>query len=195
MTSTTKKVLLFLVEGLSDKDALEPILSELFDHMKIHFEVLRCDLTSLFDNEVRNLNMKQRITKVVERFLANNHGIQKKHIEKIIFLSDCDGCYIEHSNIYQSENDTTFRYEDDGIYTNRREEAIKRNERKSRNLNMIHSTSKVYALPIETYYFSCNLDHVLHNQRNLKQCLKEKFAFTFADNYENKEDELTRFCE
>lgn len=32
----TKKLFLFIVEGLSDKDALEPILSELFDMTKIH---------------------------------------------------------------------------------------------------------------------------------------------------------------
>ena len=30
----TKKLLLFLVEGLSDKDALEPVLSELFDNIR-----------------------------------------------------------------------------------------------------------------------------------------------------------------
>ena len=81
-----KKILLFLVEGLSDKDALEPILSELVDSTKIHFEVLRCDLTASLDPEVRNLNMKQRITRVIKSFLENNHGIKKKHIEKIIFL-------------------------------------------------------------------------------------------------------------
>lgn len=39
----TKRILLFLVEGLSDKDALEPILSELVDNTRVHFEVLRCD--------------------------------------------------------------------------------------------------------------------------------------------------------
>ena len=63
--------------------------------------------------------MKQRITRVIKSFLENNHGIKKKHIEKIIFLSDSDGCYIDDSYIYFSENDISFRYEDDGIYTNR----------------------------------------------------------------------------
>lgn len=188
-----KKILLFLVEGLSDKDALEPILSELVDSTKIHFEVLRCDLTASLDPEVRNLNMKQRITRVIKSFLENNHGIKKKHIEKIIFLSDSDGCYIDDSYIYFSENDISFRYEDDGIYTNRPNDAIDRNQRKSRNLNMIHSTAKVYALPIETYYFSCNLDHVLHNKRNLEQYLKEDYAFDFADKYENKEEHFIDF--
>ncbi len=188
-----KKILLFLVEGLSDKDALEPILSELVDSAKIRFKVLRCDLTASSDTEVRNLNMKQRITTVIKSYLVNNHGIEKKHIEKIIFLSDTDGCYIDDSCIYLSEKDTSFRYEDDGIYTSRPDDAINRNQRKSRNLNMIHSTSKVFTLPIETYYFSCNLDHVLHNKRNLEQSRKEDYAFYFALKYENKEEAFIDF--
>lgn len=188
-----KKILLFLVEGLSDKDALEPILSELVDNTKIRFEVQRCDLTSSLDTELRNLNMKQRITKVIKDFLEKNHGIMKKHIEKIIFLSDSDGCYIDDSYIHYSDIDTSFRYEDDGIYTNRPDAVIERNEMKSRNLNMIHSASEVFAIPIETYYFSCNLDHVLHNERNLEQYLKEDYAFDFADKYENKEEEFIDF--
>ena len=80
-----KKILLFLVEGLSDKDALEPILSELVDSTKIHFEVLRCDLTASLDSEVRNLNIKQRITKVIKSFLENNHGIKKNILKKSYF--------------------------------------------------------------------------------------------------------------
>ena len=39
-----KKILLFLVEGLSDKDALEPILSELVD------SIILCD-----DNAMENI--------------------------------------------------------------------------------------------------------------------------------------------
>lgn len=48
---------------------------------------------------------------------------------------------------------------------------MKRNEIKVRNLNTINSTDNVFNLPIEVYYFSCNLDHVLHEKRNLDQSL------------------------
>ena len=58
---------------------------------------------------------------------------------------------------------------------------------------MIHSTSKVFTLPIETYYFSCNLDHVLHNKRNLEKSRKEDYAFYFALKYENKEEAFIDF--
>lgn len=188
-----KKVLLFLVEGLSDKDALEPILSELVDNTRVYFEVLHSDLSSDNSVQMRSFNMKQRITTVVKSFLEKNRGINKSNIEKVIFLTDTDGCYIDESSIKYSSTDKNFRYEDDGIYTDRPEDAIKRNQIKARNLDAINSTAKVYNLPIEVYYFSCNLDHIFHDERNLAQSLKEHYAFAFADKYEDKEDEFIDF--
>ncbi|MGX8850714.1 hypothetical protein [Amedibacillus sp. YH-ame10] len=188
-----KKVLLFLVEGLSDKEALEPILSELIDETRIHFEVLRYDLSADNSVQMRSLNMKQRITKVIKSFLDKNHGIKKNNIEKVIFLTDTDGCYVDEQFIYYSSADMNFRYEDNGIYTNNRKDAIFRNQNKARNLDTINSTTDIYSLPIEVYYFSCNLDHVLHEERNLEQHLKEDYAYKFADKYEHKEDEFIDF--
>lgn len=189
----TKKILLFLVEGLSDKDALEPILDVLIDSKKVHFEVIRYDLTTSEDIEMRALNMKQRISKVVKKFLENNHGFKRSHIEKIIFISDTDGCYIDEEAIHYSNTDQYFRYEDDGIYTDRPNVAVCRNQIKARNLDTINSASSVFNLPIEAYYFSCNLDHVLYEERNLEQSLKETYAFDFADRYEDKESEFIDF--
>lgn len=137
--------------------------------------------------------MKQRITNVVKTFLENNHGIKKTNIEKIIFLTDTDGCYISKTSVYYSIEDQYFRYENDGVYTDRPENVINRNQLKARNLNTINSTDTVYNLPIEVYYFSCNLDHVLYQERNLEQNLKVEYAYNFADSYENKEDEFIDF--
>lgn len=53
--------------------------------------------------------------------------------------------------------------------------------------------TKIYTLQIETYYFSCNLDHVLYNIRNLKQELKEEYAINFADQYEGNESNFIKF--
>lgn len=184
----TKKVLLFLVEGLSDKDALEPILSELVDNTKIHFEVLRYDLSADNSTQMQSSNMKQRITKVVKSFLENNHGIKKSNIEKVIFLTDTDGCYIDENSVYYSSTDQNFRYEDDGIYTDRPQNVIHRNRMKVRNLDTINSTAEVFNLPIEVYYFSCNLDHVLHEERNL--------SFNYRDSWmqiKNNNNSLLRY--
>lgn len=51
-----KKVFLFIVEGLSDKEALEPIVSELLNDKKIYFKILRCDLTAALDRRFYHHN-------------------------------------------------------------------------------------------------------------------------------------------
>jgi len=185
-----KRLFLFIVEGPSDKEALNPIISELFDTAKIRFEILRSDLTTNNDTRLRNSNIKQRVTKVIKNYLENNRGMKKAYIEKVIFLTDTDGCYIDNDYIYYSQDEKNFRYEDDGIYTNRVQDAVLRNELKSKNLNIISSTNVIFSLPFESYYFSCNLDHVLHNERNLGKDLKENYAIEFADRYEDKEEEF-----
>ena len=192
-----KKILLFIVEGLSDKDALEPILSEIIDNNNIHFEVLRHDLTSVVSRGKLVQNKKQilleRITDAIKSYLNVNRGIERKDIKKVIILTDTDGCFIPSSNIYFSENDKNFRYEDNGIYSDRPEAVSKRNIIKSQNLKIAISTPKVYSLPLEIYYFSCNLDHVLFNIRNLDISLKEEYAINFSDQYENREIDFLDF--
>ena len=188
-----KKVFLFIVEGLSDKEALEPIVSELLRMKKIYFKILRCDLTAALDRRFYHHNMKERIKIVIDEFLEMNRGIRKADIEKLIYLTDIDGCYIASDYVFYSECDNCFRYEDDGIYTNRPETAIERNRLKSRNLNIINSTQEVYHFPIEVYYFSCNLDHVLHDERNMKQENKVVYAEAFADQYEGCESKFINY--
>lgn len=191
--SDMKKVILFVVEGTSDKEALEPIISELIDTSLVRFEVLRGDATASTSEPYYRKNMKNRIKIIVDNYLENNRGILKKYIEKIIYITDTDGCFIADENIYYSKKDKAFRYEDDGIYTNNVESAMKRNALKSKNLNVLYSTSVIYNLPIEAYYFSCNLDHVLYNIRNLRQELKEDYAIDFAERYEGKEQTFIDF--
>ena len=188
-----KKIILFIVEGLSDRDALEPILAELIDGKRVHFEVLRCDALVNTEKPYYKKNVKERITLILKNYLVNNRGIEKKHIEKVVYITDTDGCYIKNNCIHYSEPDDHFRYEDDGIYSNQVEMVEKRNEMKSHNLDVLSNTSIIYDLLVETYYFSCNLDHVLHGIRNLDQSLKEEYANHFSDQYENKENEFIDF--
>ncbi|MEG0093790.1 MAG: hypothetical protein RR945_02295 [Erysipelotrichaceae bacterium] len=78
----SKKIILFIVEGLSDKDALEPILSELIDDTNLYFEVLYCDATTNNDIGYLNKNMKQIVAMIVKNYLNLHHEISKKDIEK-----------------------------------------------------------------------------------------------------------------
>ena len=136
--------------------------------------------------------MKNRIKIIIDNYLENNRGIQKKYIEKIIYITDTDRCFIDNDYIYFGEKDKEFRYEDDGIYKNNIESAKQRNKFKSKNLSVLNSASEIYKLQIEIYYFSCNLDYVLYNIRNLKQELKEDYTINFTEQYEGKEQEFIK---
>ena len=67
---------------------------------------------------------------------------------------------------------------------------IRRNITKSYNLNIMSSllTIKVGSkrIPYSLYYFSCNLDHFIHNDANLDSRLKCSLADTYARMYYGK---------
>ena len=131
--------------------------------------------------------MKDRIKIKVDNYLKDKRGINKSDIEKIIYITDTDGCYIAQDSIHLSLSDDSYRYENDGIYTKNISNCKERNSMKSKNLNIINSVDKVYSIKIETYYFSCNLDHVLYKNQNLSHWLKVEYGERFADKFEDKE--------
>ena len=76
---------------------------------------------------------------------------------------------VEHA-IYTAEN----------IKTKHLSEMKKRNLRKSGILNFLISQNNILDIPYKVYYFSCNLEHVLHNEQNLPQEEKGEFADVFS---------------
>lgn len=188
MSSQMKTVFLFIVEGISDKSLLEPLVDKIIDTKKIHIEYTNGDITAI----TKPTDMRKKLGEVIKGFQTKNRSLAN-HIEKVIFITDTDGCFIDDSFIYFSINDTNFRYEDSGIYTDRPQDVMIRNKYKSNNTNMLSSTAKIMRLPLETYYFSCNLDHVFYNERNLEDKLKYEYADAFTDEYDGKESEFITF--
>lgn len=191
MAYPMKKVFLFIVEGISDKNLLEPLIDQIIDTKRIHIEYTNGDITALTDSN----QIKAKLGNVIREFKETNRSLAN-YVEKVIFITDTDGCFIEDTSIKYSKRDFVFRYEDDGIYTNDIEGAKRRNLFKSRNLSMLSSSEKIARLPLETYYFSCNLDRVFYNERNLSNALKCDYAVDFADKYdENKSGFITFFSD
>lgn len=52
--------------------------------------------------------MKDRIKIIIDNYLENNRGIQKKYIEKIIYITDTDRCFIDNDYIYFGEKIKSF---------------------------------------------------------------------------------------
>ena len=78
-------------------------------------------------------------------------------------------------------------YGKDRIICSDRDFMIRRNITKSYNLNIMSSLSTIKVgskrIPYSLYYFSCNLDHFIHNNANLDPRLKCSLADAYARMY------------
>ena len=176
-----KKVVLFIVEGISDKDSLELLLSEIVEeNNEVIFQVVGGDIT--VDRDVKKSNIKNEITNIIKD--SGKRKFKPSDYREVIHLVDMDGVFISEENIYEDSTLDKFTYKDDGIYGNNTKGIIERNDRKQGLLNLLISTDKVYgSVPYRVFYFSCNLEHVLHNDRAVEDSLKVGYADKFQDKY------------
>lgn len=227
MVARRKKVL-FIVEGPSDKEALEVPISSLYKKVypdtDIIFKPFRGDITTNKYKEtlcgITKINtvspefFARDIYSLVIKPLQNEvSGMYPKCIEKIFIITDTDGAYIPDScleedkyfikkknkerRIVDEDKKIKAWYEPQRIICDSKKNIIKRNIQKRKmldylsTLNEIQIQSKV--IPIKTYYFSCNLDHFLHNEANLdfykKNSKAEQFYSSFIGNDGNIKDE------
>lgn len=176
-----KKVVLFIVEGITDQESLELLLEEFIqDDNRVIFEVVDGDITS--DKNVDRTNIKNKITDIIKG--GGKRKFKPSDYLEVIHLVDMDAVFISEDNIYKDKSINKFIYREDGIYTNSIESVIKRNNKKKGLLNLLLSTNKVYrSVPYRVFYFSCNLEHVLHNKMEVEEKLKIKYARDFQDRY------------
>ena len=186
------EIVLLLFEGPSDEDALYIPLANIFDEISEKIQVFPIfyqdslqkygDVTSRF--YVTPQNIERKIAEnAVEPFLRNN-GLYPKHIKRIIQFVDTDGVYIPDSEIIQQHdpNITEIIYKDKIIAPNV-ESIIDRNGRKRNNLDHLSSIESIKVgsktIDYSVFYFSANLDHVLHDNANLPDSSKRNAAIDF----------------
>lgn len=185
----TKKVILFIVEGISDKNSLALILSRLIRNENIQFHIVGGDITS---NERTNTqNCINRVNDEIKKFLKAK-SFRKTDIIKIIHLVDMDGAYIDSSAIKYG-NTNKFMYNKDCIVFSNIEQVKSRNERKSKILDKLSTTNSISKIEYCMYYFSCNLEHVLHNEQNVEDELKNEYSDKFIEKYDGNENEFVQF--
>ena len=186
----SKKIVLFIVEGITDEISLSLILSKIIEKDKIvKFKIINGDVTSEYGTKLSNILIK--ITDKIKEFIVKDI-YKKTDIQNIIHLVDIDGAYIDGSLILQKDIDG-FEYDTQNIYAKNVEDVRKRNEQKSGILNKLIGTDKVYTdLSYRIYFFSSNLEHVLHNNQKVSESQKNEYAQMFEDKFA---DEPYRFIE
>lgn len=193
MKNNSKKIVLFIVEGKSEEMALGPILSKIISTNLVKFKVLNGDITSDYYN-VTQQNILKKIKEHIKNFMGNIYRIED--IQEIIHIVDLDGSFIADDKITYKNVESVI-YNDLNIETKHVDEIKQRNIFKSSILNFLaHITSIKLGRntnnkkPYSLFYMSCNLDHVIHDERNLQSCLKISKAVEFSDKYYN---EKTKF--
>lgn len=176
-----KKLVLFIVEGITERESLELILTELInENSRVIFEVVGGDITS--DKYVESDKILKKIEDLIEG--GGKRKFKASDYSEIVHLVDTDAVFISEKNIYRNNRLKRFIYKDDGIYTKYVESVIERNHRKQKVLNFLLSVKKVYgSVPYRMFYFSCNLEHVLHNKIQATSRSKVPYAEAFQDKY------------
>ncbi len=185
----TDKIILFLVEGPTDEDTLALIFSKIVKEHDIKFEVLHTDITA--DEGMTVKYIEDRIKRAIEVYLKKNPFIRKSDILKVIQIIDTDGAFVPSAMVKQSDAGKTEYYET-YISAKNRNRLIRRNISKSKIVYKLAHSEEVTGFPYEIYYFSRNIEHVLHDiSADLTDEEKEDLAFEIADRYsEHPEDFL-----
>ncbi len=203
-----RKIVLFLIEGKSDREALQITIPELYDqideNIEVFFPIMRDvqknaedeaggDITSKIIPNKGAVKPENIEINIYEYFLRNFFDEQKilpKDVSEIIQIVDIDGVYVPDDAVSEGKNpngtDKTY-YGTNSIICSNTRNIIKRNEYKRENLDYLSSLNTIKVRQkspcYSVYYFSCNLDHFLHNSANLDHTLKTSLAEKFARNY------------
>lgn len=180
-----KKILLFIVEGPTEEISLSTVLSRIFTSDTVKFQVVHGDIF------VHDFPSSDKIKVAVNEKAREFRGsiYKPSDICHIVHLVDMDGAYIPDSSIQEDHGraETEYPYYTESqILTPKPTSIIQRNETKRNNVRRMSATGKVGGIPYSLYYFSSNLEHVLHNCINLsnteKTTLAANFDFQFGEN-------------
>lgn len=184
MKNNRKKLILFIVEGITDKTSLSRVLHKyLQGNSEVRFEITHGDITSNRSNTPANI--LGVIGNIVNKF-RKIYGLKKTDFYEVVQLVDTDGAFVDSSNIKSNANTQKLLYLEDCIQTKNIENIKQRNLKKSSILNRLVDTQAVCStIPYSVYFFSCNLEHVFHNEANMPDKLKSEQAYAVSDKYSN----------
>lgn len=172
-----RKVLLFIVEGSTEEVSLGTVLNRIFTGDSVQFHIVHGDiLTKSFttsDEIVKAVNNE------IQKFCVG--PFMKRDICGVVHLADTDGAYIPEDAVVE-ENISGRHYPyytDDEILCANTTSILARNALKQSNLNRLIARRTIGGIPYRIYYMSSNLEHTLHDKRNLTAVEKIRLAEEF----------------
>lgn len=174
-----KKIVFVIVEGSSDEEALGVLLNRIYDSKAVYVRVMHCDITT--ESDVNASNVVAKIGDVVKKYAGRT--FKPRDFSRIIHITDMDGAFIPDDAIVEDAAAVDPFYSVTEIRTQRKSGIENRNRQKRECLNRLSSASRIWGIPYQIYYMSCNLDHALYGKLNSTDDEKEADAFAFAKKY------------
>lgn len=186
-----KKIMLFIVEGPTDETSLSTVLSRIFSSDTVRFQVVHGDV--LTKDFVESDKIIAAVNEQIKLFRGSVY--RPGDFCKVVHLADTDGAFIPEEAIKEeaAEGRQYPFYTDTQILTPEPANIIDRNVRKSSNIAKLSSIGRIGGIPYSFYYFSCNLDHVLHGRNNLSEAEKIECSRAFDLQYADAPNAFIRF--
>ena len=92
----TKKTVFFIVEGNTDKTALETIFKKLYKYKNIRYEFTNGDITS--NQDISKENVLDEIYDTIKPYMLQDK-LKKSDIWQIVQIFDMDGAYVPEKAI------------------------------------------------------------------------------------------------
>lgn len=186
MTANTKKIVLFLVEGSTDSTSLGLVMSRLLTNDDVRFYVLGGDICYRY--HITDENAARSVMRFVNGFLQR-YRLKKSDILKIVHIIDTDGAFIPPERVVYGGKEHA-RYKETSIETLSVDSLRSRNEMKTNAAKALSKLSEVEKIPYAFYYFSRNIEHVLHDRADSlsgreKRIYSEAFENAYADHPED----------
>lgn len=192
----TKKVILFIVEGFADQDALRAILTRIYrGNHEIRFCVVPGDVTSAYSSKAGPdgnpayctiEEVKSRIKSTISEGVQDLK-LKRKDIFQVIHLVDTDGAFAPDTCVVYDASASKFRYSETNIFSKQTDFVIDRNHHKVEMLRELIGCGEIDKYPYKVYFMSCNLDHALYNIPNLPLEEKTEQADAFYERFIGRE--------
>lgn len=177
-----KKMILVIVEGQTDADALHMYLRDVFSNHQVAVAVTRGDVTT--EIGVDRSNIRSRVGDVVKRYLAGNRFLRTNDLLRVIHVVDTDGAFVPDGAVTEDATLTKPIYSENGIAAGSKRGIEARNRQKSKALRALVKTPFVLgSVPYRVFYMACNLEHMLRDRMNCTADEKEALAIEFAERY------------
>ncbi len=184
-----KKVVIFIVEGSSDKKALEKIFQKIYKGRNIVFKFTDGDITS--DESMTESKAVEKIYEKVDAYMKDKK-LMRQHIWQIVHIFDTDGAYVPDTAVVKG-NTSRFFYTPTQISSRNVQKVLERNERKRKLMNDLLKVTDIRNIPYTGYFMSSNLDHALYDEQNLDEELKGEYADAFYTEFIGREEAFIEF--